>query len=159
MLHGTRSRFALAVGSHHPTNSHLCEVDIFLANIWLTCDDNSAFVPQFTFNLDATIEWLLSTGPMKSPYPDQPAEQVHRLLDAAADGSVESCRFMQWGPTTDNITAFIFRGDETVYITASFHRPTHPRPEELGRVFHAEIPERELILILHRAARDLRGQT
>jgi hypothetical protein len=154
---GEGSNFAIIPGPYVPDSPQVREVSIFLAGRWLTCDDDHAFVPQFAYSLERTIIWLLSTDRIDPPHPEGTPEQVHRMLLASNDGLPERYRFMDWGPTTDNVIAFIFRDADRIRITCSFWRATHHRPDELGQVFHAELSERELLLILVKAASDLRA--
>ena len=154
MVHGLRSQFAFAIGAVNPQNPRLREVDIFLAGIWLTCEDDYAFVPAFAYALERTIDWVLGNKFPSSPYPQLSPDELHRRLAIESDGGAG---FLNWGPTTDNFKSFAYRDAQTVHITASFYNGrNHPRPEELNRVFHTESPERELLLILHRTACDLR---
>jgi len=55
-----------------------------------------------------------------------------------------------WGPTTDNVTSFLFRHNGGLVLTAEFWRQSHLRahPEHAGVVFTADIPTDELIGIL-----------
>jgi hypothetical protein len=154
---GEGANFAIVPGPYVPDDPLIREVSIFLSGRWLTCDDDHAFVPQFAYSLERTIIWLLSTDRIDPPHPGGSPEQLHRMLLACQDGSSERHRFMDWGPTTDNFHAFIFRNGDRIRITCSFWRPSHHRPEELGQVFHSELSERELLLILVRAASDLRA--
>lgn len=55
-----------------------------------------------------------------------------------------------WGPTTDNVVAYLFREEDGLVITLEFWREEHllSHPEDAGAVFVAEIPSHELIGIL-----------
>ena len=132
-------------------------VDLWAAGIELCCDDNTAFVPQFCMSVDATITWLLSDNDRSLPYPDLSPEENHRRLWAAEYGGGSQFAFLDWGPTTDNLLALLFRRGQDVIITVQFGRATHPRPEEIDRVFVAELPERELLRSLHQAVGVLRS--
>jgi hypothetical protein len=59
---------------------------------------------------------------------------------------------MDWGPTTDNVRMHLFREGDTAFLPFSFWRESHHKPAELGRVFVAELPWRELASVLHEAA-------
>jgi hypothetical protein len=72
--------------------------------------------------------------------------------DAEDNRGYLSYRFMAWGPTTDNVRAVLFREGDTASMPFSFWRESHHDPAELGRVFVAELPERELLWVLHEAA-------
>lgn len=158
---GERERFAVEVGAvvgGGPTTG-LREVDLWAAGRELCCDDNAAFVPQFCFSVEATVAWLLSDKDRSLPYPELSPEENHRRLSA---GEYESCspyRFLDWGPTTDNLLALLFRRGPVAIVTVEFWRQTHPRPDELGQVFVAELPERDLLRSLHQAVCVLRSGT
>jgi hypothetical protein len=59
---------------------------------------------------------------------------------------------MRWGPTTDNFLAVLFREEGVGSIPLAFWREDHHEPSELGKIFDAELPERELLWVLHEAA-------
>jgi hypothetical protein len=162
--YGERERFAIEIGSpdrEHPTTG-LREVDVYAAGRWLTCDDNTAHVGLFVGCAEGVISRLLTDPTFEDwsrPYPDLSIEDNYRrlLADAEAGSNEEYLRrrILHWGPLTDNISNCLFREGLTAYLAFSFWRPTHHDPSELGQVFIAELPERELLLILHRAAWDL----
>ena len=161
MVHrfGDRERFAVEVGQvvdSSPTMG-MRIVDLWAAGIVLCCDDNTAFVPQFCMSVEATITWLLSENDRSLPYPDLSPEENHRRLWAAEYGERSRFIFMNWGPTTDNLLALLFRRGQDAIITVQFGRETHPRPEEIGRVFVAELSEREVLRCLHQAVCVLRS--
>lgn len=156
---GNRDLFAIEVGamvSGEPKMG-LREVDLWVAGRELCCHDNAAFVPQFCLSVEATITWLLCDEDRSLPYPDLSPEENHRRLWAAEYEDRSPYRFMDWGPTTDGLGGLLFRRDPSAIITVEFRRPTHPRPEERGRVFVAELPEREVIRSLHQGVCALRS--
>lgn len=148
--------FAIEVEGPHPTSNILHRVDLWAARQLLTCDDHWAFVSQFCRSLEHAIGWLLNDPDVPFPWPDlSPAENHRRLLETN-DHRRQRHRFLDWGPTTDNVAAFLFLRDRDAIITFEFGRPTHHKPEDLGHVFVAELPERELLRVLHAAASYLR---
>jgi hypothetical protein len=122
----------------------------------LCCDDDCAFVPQFCMSVESTIAWLLSDHDRSLPYPELSPEDNHRRLCEKEYGDRQVYRFLNWGPTTDNVRAFLFRRGADAIITFEFWRETHRRPDEIGRVFVAVIPERQLLHSLRQAVRALR---
>lgn len=145
---GNKQRFAAEVGEYCDGDPQLRRVDLWAAGIWLTCDDNAAFVPQFRMSVEGTVDWLRSGCDLTMPFPGLSPEEVHRRLLDVDDGSRERFWFPMWGPTTDNVTGHLFRVGDRLVIPFEFWRPTHPRPDELGRVFVAELPEAELLRAL-----------
>lgn len=162
--YGERSRFAFDIGppdKEEPTTGTR-RVDVFAADRWLTCDDNTVYVPQFVSSLEASIGWLLADPAIYNrarPYPELSVEEnFRRLLADTAAGENDkylSYRMMNWGPTSDNLDNYLFREGDTAHFAFSFWRERHHDSSELGRVFVTELPLRELLLTLHHAAWDL----
>jgi hypothetical protein len=160
-MFGLPSRFGCVIGppdEQWPTNG-LRQVDIYAAGKWITCDDSNAYVPHFANLLMATVHGLLANDRAeryRRPDPSASAADNHRRLCAAAaagdDAQHRACRFMDWGPTTDNVHAHLFLEDGMAIIPFSFWRDHHHDPTELGQVFVAELPEPELIRLLHKTA-------
>ncbi|MFI9781364.1 hypothetical protein ACIHCV_43310 [Streptomyces sp. NPDC051956] len=66
-------------------------------------------------------------------------------------------RVLLWGPTTDNVTAYLFREEDHLVITLEFWREEHllSHPEDADAVFVVEIPAEEFIGILEGIAATL----
>ncbi|MFB7178856.1 hypothetical protein ACFCYI_14260 [Streptomyces sp. NPDC056257] len=155
MVMGDKSRFGAEVGEPGP----LCRVDLWVAGRWLTCDDNMAYVPQFRRDVLDTAAWLRSGGASPLPFAGLSAEATHlRLVQPAGDDDESEAeyelrsrfRVLLWGPTTDNVTAYLFREEDSLVITLSFWRQAHllGHPEDAGAVFMVEIPAEEFVGIL-----------
>jgi hypothetical protein len=157
MSFGDEQRFAAEVGEIVHGRPDLRRVDLWAAGRLWTCDDNTVFVPQFCTSVRQTLSWLRSGADLSVPFPGMSPAEAHQRLLAADDGSREQFWFPRWGPTTDNVTAHVFRAGARLSIPFEFWRPTHPRPEELGVVFVAELPESELITILEQMLATLQG--
>ena len=146
LLLGDKRTFAAEVGD--PDGTGLSRVDLWAAGQWLTCDDNAVYVPQFRHYVGLTLNQLPADA---VPFPGLSPADAHRRFLADDDGSGESFRFFDgWGPTTDNVTSFLFRHNGGLVLTAEFWRQSHLRahPEHAGVVFTADIPTDELIGIL-----------
>jgi len=148
MLFGNKQRFAVEVGEFRKQTATLRRVDIWAANRWWTCDDNLVYIPQFRTDVRDTLSWLRSATDLSLPFPGLSPAETHRRLLAADDGQREQFWFPMWGPTTDNITAHLFRLGESVIIPFEFWRPAHPFPDELGKIFVSELPEAEFLRVL-----------
>jgi hypothetical protein len=154
---GHQSRFAITVGEYLNDDGNSRRVDVWAADRWLTCDDNSVYIPHFAGCLQRAVGFLLS-NPQHGrgrPYPDLSVADNYRRLQADAEtDNTEylSYRFMGWGPTADNVTMLLFREGRVAYLPFSFWRPDHHDPTELGQVFVSELPEWELAAVLHDAA-------
>ena len=163
-MYGLRSRFGVVIGPSDPARpaSGMREVDVFAAGRWLTCNDSHAYLPHFTDCLMRAVAQLLDDDVeerCRRPFPELSPADNHRRLSADAEAGDNNeylrYRFMDWGPTTDNVSAHLFVSDGIASIPFSFWRPEHHDPSELGQVFVAELPARELTRVLHRAAWDL----
>ena len=96
-------------------------------------------------------------GVSRSPaisFPGLSPSAVHRQLLADDDGLREQWCFLEWGPTTDNVLAHVFRESGHLVITVEFWRDEHLQrcPEHTGVVFTSEITAEELASILQNAA-------
>jgi hypothetical protein len=155
---GDESRFAIEVGESCDDTGVLRRVDVWAAGIWLTCDDNIVNVPHFVGCLTHAVDGLLVDPTYRRlvrPYPELSVEDNSRRLRAEAEEDntdLLAYLFMDWGPTADNVTMLLFREGGTAYLPFAFWRPEHHKPSQLGQVFVATLPERELALVLHQAA-------
>ncbi|MEY2246483.1 hypothetical protein AB8A21_26705 [Streptomyces sp. BF23-18] len=155
---GNKLRFAAEVSELGP----LCRVDLWAAGKWLTCDDNMAYVPQFRRDVLHTAAWIRSGEGSPMPFAGLSAEATHRrLVHRVGDDEPEADylfrgRFqtLLWGPTTDNVTACLFREGDLLVITLEFWREEHliNHPEDAGAVFVVEIPAAEFVGILEGVA-------
>ncbi|MFE2915827.1 hypothetical protein ACFXI0_11250 [Kitasatospora indigofera] len=162
MVLGDKHRFAVEVGEG---GQALRPVDLWAAGKWLTCDDNMAFVGQFRRAVLETADRLRSGGGSPLPFGTLSPEATHRrltLLAGADDGTGGDYAFrsrfrvLAWGPTTDNVTAYLFRVGDRSVLTVQFWRKDHlaEHPEDADAVFVAELPTAEFAGILE----DLVGQ-
>jgi hypothetical protein len=145
------------VGEILSDNGGSRRVDVWAADRWLTCDDNNVYVPHLAGCLQRAVGSLLCDPRNRRgrPYPALSVEENYRrlLADAETDNTeFLAHRFMDWGPTADNVGMFLFREEGTAYLPFSFWRPDHHDPSERGKVFVAELPEWELARVLHDAA-------
>lgn len=139
---GDRARFAFRVGLARPDQPSTRVVQIWAAGAELTCDDESAYVPAFTHALSFDV--LRVPQRLALPYPELDSAENHRRVQDD-EALRERHRWLSCGPTTDNITSFLFGDGEDAILTFAFWRAEHPRPHELGRVFATRLPARALI--------------
>jgi hypothetical protein len=159
VIFGSRSRFAIDVDRILNDTGSSRRVDVCAAGRWLTTVDNSVYVPHFAGCLERTVGFLL-TAPQdlrfQRPYPNLSiADNYCRLrADRAADKNDDFLvyRFMDWGPTADNLSALLFLEGDTAFIPFSFVWESERDPVELGKVFVAELPVWELATVLHKAS-------
>ncbi|GIF77528.1 hypothetical protein [Asanoa siamensis] len=146
---GDRSTFAIEVGDR--LSPQLRTVDLWSAGVLLTVDDNAAFVPSFCLLMRRTAEAVRRRDVATCPYPGRSPWEIVRLLHEGPDEFRERYWFMRWGETTDNLSPYAYLDDDLV-LMFSFHRPTHPRPEELGKVFEARIAPATFVATVEAAA-------
>jgi hypothetical protein len=106
--YGQLTRFALTVGEILSDNGGSRRVDVWAADCWLTCDDNNVYVPHLVACLQHAVGGLLSNPQYRRgrPYPELSVEDNYRRLRAAAatdNTEYLAYRFMDWGPTSDNV--------------------------------------------------------
>jgi hypothetical protein len=152
---GDRRRFAVEVGDW--AGPAVRRVDLWAADQWLTCDDNMAFAPQFRIAVADSADRLRAGHGAPLPFAGLPAIATHRRL-VAGTGREEHDDLMRrrfrifdrWGPTTDNLTAFVFRDGDRLEFTWQFWREEHLRnhPEHVGTVFTLEIQAAEVTAVL-----------
>lgn len=155
VVFGDRARLGVEVGDW--AGPALRRVDVWAAGQWLTCDDNMAFVPQFRRSVAETAAWLRAGHGAAVPYADLSAAAAHRRLIAGTGREEEDDAlrsrfrvFGDWGPTTDDVEAFLFRHGERLEITWQFWREEHllRHPAHVGMVFAVEIGAAELAGLL-----------
>ncbi|MEV0064022.1 hypothetical protein [Nocardia sp. NPDC050718] len=152
VLLGDKNRFAVEVGDRA---SGLRRVDLWAADQWLTCDDNMVYVEQFRRSVEETAASVRSGCVPPLPFAGLSPVATHRRFDIATDddpicGLREQFWVLRWGPTTDNLQAFVFRGADHLVITLRFWREAHllNHPEHVGRIFEVEIEPAEFAGIL-----------
>jgi hypothetical protein len=152
---GDKGRFAAEVGDW--AGPALRRVDLWAAGQWLTCDDNMAFVGQFRLAVADTATWLRAGHGTALAFPGVSAVAAHRRLVAGTGREEEDdalrrrFRFFDcWGPTTDNVEAFVFREGDRLEVTWQFWREEHllKHPEHAGTIFTLEIHAAELAGLL-----------
>jgi uncharacterized protein (TIGR02996 family) len=144
---GDRRRFAAEVGELYEPNGRTRRVDLWAAGRWLTCADHNVNVGQFRGSVTHTIQLLRSGPDLTLPFPGLSPEETFRRLYEVNDGSRERFWILlhNWGPTTDNVSALLFRRGDHLVITFKFCWDDGLNPEERGMVFVTEIRESELL--------------
>lgn len=155
---GSRQTFAFEIADDESRHSDLRRVNVCAAGIHLTCDDDTMYIPQFLNSLTCDLDRLVYPSDRRRdtmPFTDLSPQGNHRrLLEIAEEDSTAHLyhRFMDWGPTADNVSMHYFRIGDTIYLPFSFWRESHHNANELGNVFCATVALEELRSTFHRAA-------
>ena len=152
---GERSKFSIELGEIDPDSDSLLRiVDVYAAGQLLTTIDNVAYIPTFISSVNDDLEWAMSdpiTERGLIPFPELDIIENHKkILELAKyDNKLHLLhRFMDWGPTSDNISVHMFRNDGLAYIPFSFNDENGDREDV---VYSVTLPNNELNLILHKA--------
>lgn len=155
---GDRSTFAIELGNSDDVSPDLRTVDVYADGRWLTCDDNVVYLPQFIGSLNDDLDWAITPEGDKRdtpPFPDRsPVENHREMLRLAIDDNDLHLfhSFMDWGPTSDNVSMHLFRIDGTAHRPFSFWRESHHDPTERDTIYCARLSVDDLRVTLHRAA-------
>jgi hypothetical protein len=145
---GDRATFAVEVGERRSLGLRV--VDLWVAGVWLTTDDNEAYLPAFRQFLRSSAARVRCRGVPSCPFPGRTPEEIYQLLQADETELREQFWFLNWGETVDNVSCYAYLEDDLVIVFA-FWRPQHPFPEDLGKVFVARIPPGEFATTLEDA--------
>ncbi len=165
MLIGNKSSFAIEIGGLNSDHPDLRLVDFWAGNTRLCIDDNTAFVPQFL----ASLEWETQKT-FCSPQHDKvldhktPVEMAIFIKSTRDEKSANYglhddeiypiYSFLDLGPTTDNLSAFLFRRTNATHLVYSFWRDAKVSGEE---VYHTvEVDFDSVIQICRTAVKELK---
>lgn len=148
LTRGDRERLAVEIGDFDEAQPSLRRVDLWAGGRWLTCDDNTAYVPQFCASARGTLELLRAGRDLSLPFPGLSLEENHRRLLRLDDGSRERFAFPQYGPTTDNVLGHLFRVGAQLVITLELWHDGHPMVKPAGAVIVVTLAEAELVGVL-----------
>lgn len=136
---GSRDTFVIEIGESVVENGSLRPVDIWLAGRSLCVDDNIAYVPSFGSLIRSELGRLRGRTDSGLPFGALTPTDAHRRCRADNSGEYAQYWFMHWGPTTDNLTTYLFRIDEEAVVTTQFWRP-HMSLGDRRRVLHTRLP-------------------
>ncbi len=146
---GDRATFCVEIGEITPPALRV--IDLWAAGTWLTTDDNTAYVPSFSWYMRRDAERVRRRDVPPSPFPGRAPEEVFRLLHADETEFRVQFWFLRWSETVDNVSAYAYLDGDLV-IVFQFWRTTHPFPDDLGKVFVARIPPDEFAAVVEEAA-------
>ncbi len=130
---GDPNRFAFEIGDYQCPNHSLRHVDIWAGGVRLCIDDNSVYLDQFTNDLADEIKrsycindfalYLGRLTPVEmATFVCSTREKNSPNYDIEGDSIYPFYRFLDLGPTTDNLSAFLFREAERSFFVYSFWR-------------------------------------
>ena len=130
---GNKNTFAFEIGAFDSESKSLRIVDIWANNIRLCIEDNTIYIPQFVNDLIMETKKSYNVSEFEKYLKGlSPEEMAHFVMstrdekspnyDLCDDRIYPTYRFLDLGPTTDNITAFLFRQDDLAFLTFSFWR-------------------------------------
>ena len=130
---GHPDRFAFEIGEYQCPNHSLRHVDIWAGGVRLCIDDNSVYLDQFTNDLADEIKRSYRTSDFAKYLGGlTPVEMAAFVCSTREEGSANydieddtiypHYRFLDLGPTTDNLSAFLFRDTQRSFFVYSFWR-------------------------------------
>ena len=157
MIIGDKNAFAIDVGVNYQGNQ-IRKIDVVINNQYVCVDDNSAFVPQFITSLAFDIEQLKKADFNKfdNYFEGLTVPEIHEfILNTRTEGAEEfdleddqiyplHC-FLDWGPTTDNISSFLIPKNKEMYLTHQFWREEHINKIEIGVINITKVEIEEII--------------
>jgi hypothetical protein len=146
---GDRATFSVELGDIPPLSLRV--VDLWAGGKWLTVDDNNAYVPSILLYMRLEAERVRRRDIQPCPFPGRSPEEIFRLLEADQTEFREQFWFMQWSEIVDNVSMYAYLDGDLVMVFR-FWRPTHPYPEDMGKVFVARIPPDEFATTVEEAA-------
>ena len=121
-LFGDRSKFAIEIGYLSKGTRDLCHVDVFASNQSLHPVDKTVYIPSFVASMDSDLNRLLSDfDPLKEQFPFPKLTPTENFLELHKEAEHDNSRylekrFMDWGPTTDDVSVQIFKAKSIVHI-------------------------------------------
>jgi hypothetical protein len=170
MVIGNKSTFAFEIGQHS-SETELRTVDIVIGNRYVCRDDNSAYVPQFIASMQCDIERIFDNDWNKyhEYFKRKSINEIHEFIlrtrtegtreyDIEDDSIYPLHKFLDWGPTTDNLCCFIIPINDKHYLTYQFWRPEHPDKSENGTIHNVQIELSEIAEAIKEAIALLKGR-
>jgi hypothetical protein len=131
---GHPERFAFEIGEYRDSRQ-LRHVDIWAGGVRLCIDDNTVYLSQFIDSLSDEIrrsyrisdfaKYLRGLSPIEmAVFVSSTREENSPNYGMENDSIYHHYMFLNLGPTTDNLVAFLFRDTQTSYFVYSFWRET-----------------------------------
>lgn len=130
---GDTHQFAFEIGDYLEDIPSLRRVDIWAGGRRLCLDDDSVYVPQFIASLEDELGETHEVGRFNDYLRGKSPEEMARFVistrdeespnyDLCDDTLYPTYRVLDLGPTTDNISAFLFRDGNRAHLVYSLWR-------------------------------------
>lgn len=160
MIIGQKEIFGFELPEMLDSAARLRECNIFIGGRSICCDDNMIYTIAFITSLQHELQRLIKTYNFlkhEMLFYGKGIEEMHALLrqhytygaaifdyaeldkDKDIVDSIDDLEFMRWGPTTDNVVAFLLPVFGRIYLSYDFWRETHQPVSEIGRVYVVEV--------------------
>lgn len=126
-------------------------VDLWAAGRLLTVDDNTAYLASLCHHMRSEADRVRGGALPPRPWPGLAPHEVFARLEADQTELREQHWIMRWSEITDGVSVYAWLEDELV-IAFAYWRPTHPEPEDLGKVFVARLSSEQFANTVQRAA-------
>lgn len=167
---GEKSLFAIEI-DELTLNLDMCNVNIYIKNVNLCCDDNSAYLPSFIRSMKSTISRLNINHKYQNfehYFEGKSAKEIHaflcrtrsprsRFYGIENDKLYPSYSIFDWGETTDNVICFCFPRRDSHYLTFQFWRKTHFNKGDIGLVNYVQTQINDVRQIIHDSSEYLGG--
>lgn len=121
---GDLSKIAFEIGAIE-SNVLLRDVKIYIAGQNICPVDSHVYLPTFRHSLSVEIGRLKTTLCFKSNKNCTAHLPIEERFDAVffnqSSDSVDVCRLMQWGETTDDVMVLLIDDAEQLYLTAKLY--------------------------------------
>ncbi|RLT90783.1 hypothetical protein [Ketobacter sp. GenoA1] len=131
---GDKSIVAFELGDNVDGSDELFELDIWVLNEHVTCEDNIAYLKSLVHYISYDYGTDRDILKYKKYFKSLSVEDAHRFILSTRDSNSEyydiendqiypNQQYLDWGPNTDNVFCFAIPKDDGVYISLEFMSP------------------------------------
>ncbi|UII26923.1 hypothetical protein LVD15_00355 [Fulvivirga maritima] len=137
MIIGDKSTFAFDIDDKE-IGAKILTVDIVIDNQYVCYADNSAYVPQLIASMQGDVERILQKDWSKyvQYFERKSITEIYEFIfrtripetdeyDIEDDNIYPFYNFLNWGPTTDNLSCFIIPHHDSFFLTYQFLDTEH----------------------------------
>jgi len=115
MLIGNKKIFAFLIDDLEEGSGDLQSVNIWINNEDVTYIDNIVYLPQFVQSLKNDLLWMRSNRIKECIGVKTEKDAVKKYFKELDEEAVKY-RFLNYGPTTDDVRSFIFESENSIFI-------------------------------------------